>query len=909
MWGQPPAEAAAFREEVLGYMVDHWKRFDQAVREDLLDTADFDASGPTQADRRFRKYQGILKEFAEVFNGDWCASRKLVHFCSGAPRCCRNRAHTEQRMVQCLRKLVFHGAPLPPAAAKWTRLGPVLDILLLGACVHDVFAAVFMTLQYKAEATSPDASMDPQLLQDIMFSAVTGRRFSEAKDFLRSADNRSKLSQLALVLEPLRHLTSWLMRRARESDHLRQCGFLDCAHEATSPVWAASAYISTLIHARTPRLQLLWRTTGFKSLADWQAHAHHQVRAFRRLLLIVACSLWLRAGCLFGLFPWALGKLVDDRVDANERVNIAARFDRTSACCMQPGMARFLKQNKITGEMMLNDPQWQSILKAWARMLGLQICDLEWRHHRCRTRTHRDGQTRYGSFAALHINSEAKLVLKGIREKVKAAAQLQTPPPCDAPEVLKCSKPRNTSTAPRTAPQRLRASSAIQLLHWDRTRRLKETGQKVNPASQTAWAGTKAAFEKLTPESRALYERRASDSKELASGARKCKARAAAAKAQASKPVGIAALADSPQSSASATLGHPLSLTCSTSSDLVQETSPSVVFPVSESFAASFYKKHRNLSKSAKLFNSRCAAFATAPPPSKFPKQVAYPRCCGEVCMLDPQRGLYDSILRACTTLADRCGGVAQRVVQHDALFAFEVHIADLVDGRARLASLLFAWLPMSFARCGNHSAAQAFVLMKSLSSQREDHAGMLLEFRAHEFVTFLRQPPSPLHRSDIGPLLVLTHQELAKSLCDGVGEANSASFSQIVIKRISFKDKALYRVETTGVADDFEPIMVTPPPPGGRRCSGRRERRGPAHGSTSTSVGPDGRSTAPDFLAMLMEDPNPKRARPTSGAPSKPLAQPIAEVTTDDMEDRSCANCEHDVATRMVVMSPRPGP
>lgn len=110
------SSSSSYSSEVLSYLADHWKQADRSRRE-LFHGRDDPGS-----DKGLRQYRQALDEFAQIFNGDWTQHGVLVHRCR--PGCCRNADESRSRMCNALLSVVFRNVPAPPAANKWTKLGP-----------------------------------------------------------------------------------------------------------------------------------------------------------------------------------------------------------------------------------------------------------------------------------------------------------------------------------------------------------------------------------------------------------------------------------------------------------------------------------------------------------------------------------------------------------------------------------------------------------------------------------------------------------------------------------------------------------------------------------------------------------------------------------------------------------------
>ena len=341
-----------------------------------------------------RAFVKACRDLAKDLNGPWWGVN-ASHYCSGVHCCPQGHRSVKERVEATLLATAFKGAPAPPAVNKWTKLGPVIDLLIFSLLANNMFHRLFHSLDYKQEVFV-DGSMDMQLIQEVMFSAVAGSRYADSKTFLSDPASLPAMICLGLALEPIRVMTAWWMRRARHAEmYTCRCPLMDVLNRGTSIVIVALQYISSFLGGRSNRLLLLWRSGRFASYEEWFAACPGQVKLLRRLMLLVSASTYRRHWRQLITFPWAFASIADERVPIEAREAIAAEFDIKNACCLTAGMARKFKGRGITGHMLLHDQQLQALLLAFAQIVKMQICDVEWRHKRNRTRSQRHGQTRW----------------------------------------------------------------------------------------------------------------------------------------------------------------------------------------------------------------------------------------------------------------------------------------------------------------------------------------------------------------------------------------------------------------------------------------------------------------------------------------------------------------------------------
>ena len=157
---------------------------------------------------------------------------------------------------------------------------------------------------------------------------------------------------IAICIEPLRYLSAWWMRRARETDaSCTRVRILDMMHGPTSPLQAARQYCATLLFAQegSGRLALLWRYGGFSNYDSWCRGCPGLVRELRRMLLVVDASLYRRHALLFKSVAWRLLRFADPRLSRRELDALADEWNSVLECCLSPGIARQVKTTRRVG--------------------------------------------------------------------------------------------------------------------------------------------------------------------------------------------------------------------------------------------------------------------------------------------------------------------------------------------------------------------------------------------------------------------------------------------------------------------------------------------------------------------------------------------------------------------------------
>jgi hypothetical protein len=326
-------------------------------------------------------------------------------------------------MLEALKKGPFRAIPGVPAANKWTKLGPTVDMLVMGMLCHGIFTKAFLAMRLRHQGGAIEG-LDPQLMHDACWAEVQGRRYTDSCRFLLDACTRARLCMLSLVLEPIRLLTSWWMRRCREVDEHR-VGLVDMVYAPRSPLTVAMQHVSTLLFGQSSRIVLLQRSAGKDTLQQWFAECGWEVREFRRLLLVTAAAIYRRHILMYEQFPWQLVILCDEKIPVAARTAIAEQWDRLaeSHCCCPAGFARRLRQRGATGHQLMHEEKWQRALYWFAKLTVMSICDVEWRHNRARKKLHKDGHTRWPAFVADTLNGEVEHGTKKPSCPVKCCSQ------------------------------------------------------------------------------------------------------------------------------------------------------------------------------------------------------------------------------------------------------------------------------------------------------------------------------------------------------------------------------------------------------------------------------------------------------------------------------------------------------
>ena len=162
-----------------------------------------------------------------------------------------------------------------------------------------------------------------------------------------------------------------------------------------------------MLSGMSSRLVLVWRMAGCDSLASWYSDRPAEVRALRRVCLLVSCGVHRRHHCQWDIDPFRLVGVADTRRNMSERIQIAKDYFAKPMCCLRPGMAHDLRLRAGMCANALLSALWCNICFCFAVLVSMVVVDIEWRHGRNRGRSNKHGQTCLAQFTAKYVGGEA----------------------------------------------------------------------------------------------------------------------------------------------------------------------------------------------------------------------------------------------------------------------------------------------------------------------------------------------------------------------------------------------------------------------------------------------------------------------------------------------------------------------
>ena len=500
--GSPPPHCTRAIELVEDYLVVNWsatksRRQRAKQRRDGIphdQDTDVDEQSSSRAMRTFVKG---MRAFFAVVNGD-PSGNSLEHFCL-TPECCQgNKNITVKKILIATIDFMFVSLPDVPNWGKWTKTGPCLDRILpmlwIGNLLGALMPVAFSRIQVSLDTHTPGEV--EALVGDASWHELAGKRLKKAMSFVAEAETCVDLTIMAIVLEPLRHLTGLFLSCGRLGRPGDLPALVNLVSPSTSLVYHSLQYYSMLLSGHGTRLELLWRLVAKRgSYSEWLSQCPQQAWKLRRAILCAATWVHRRHQCLFEQWPWPLARLVDHRLDHVHRTTLAREFFVNP--CVDPYFGLRLK-TAVGHEEALMQPSCQQMLLAWARQVRCSICRIEFQH--ASNRSHAHENMLWHSLVAKSMNVKAQSVS---RDAVNVAVATNSA--------------RSETMDPEERPAKLllKKQSLFELVRKDCIDKQAEGHRSVVVGSEH-WAEVRSAVQQLSAADREHYQNKSDRSADVA---------------------------------------------------------------------------------------------------------------------------------------------------------------------------------------------------------------------------------------------------------------------------------------------------------------------------------------------------------------------------------------------------------
>ena len=345
--------------------------------------------------------------------------------------CCRrtggegwDRTETVGKATSAILACIFNHMPTVPAASKWTKLYPALDYIFAAAAPHTLITPLYtkafgeLTVKTVAQAkvfAAGAGPMNADLVQDVCWHAVAGMRLMATFKLISDHTKIAVILMLAIVLEPLRFFTYWLLKVSSATRDFRKAPpICTVVNLECSPMTVIRQYYSCLLAGDSPRLQIIYRRFGYTRF-DQFATCCPAAKTLRRLILVAENWFFRRHWQeLVGLrsWPWKAARIVDKRLHRSERIAAAREVLSSNLCCMDPFFWRRFRilYPSATAEDLCDDAVFQKAILMWAWAVMLTIAIIECKHGR--NKRSADYCVGWEQFVAKYILRESRQLLE-----------------------------------------------------------------------------------------------------------------------------------------------------------------------------------------------------------------------------------------------------------------------------------------------------------------------------------------------------------------------------------------------------------------------------------------------------------------------------------------------------------------
>ena len=693
---------AAYRAEVKSYCeLDHLERADSVRSIDRHYTA---ASESSMKPER-HGYAKAAHEFFEVFND--ISYSNMGHRCVDS-KCCNgfDATVTKQRATVAIIRFLLRVQPLVPNVGEWTNSGPCLDVLLplfwCGSIVKQLMRIAFQTGSKQLAKIEISKAQDKlvDFCDDIDWQVVAGARLRRTLEFLLDDCTAVRLTEIALIKEPIRWLTCHFLRCAR-SDRLalKIPRLMDQVNAQHDHAIAACQYLSQLLQGTGSRLTLLLGTLQATRLDQWLASDSSAAFQFHVMIITALSWIYRRHVRYAGAWPWKLALVADPRLSEAKRLAAAEHFFAQPVCCLDPYFSRRLRRRVNTPADLLQ-PCWQEFLLRWAGQVVCTSAPVEFVHARNKQAAARD--MAWPTFSSLFVHAEAKY-MQETRLRIKARLE----------SIAALQGSAVTDSKANVYPGRLQGTSALLLFRSELLAATASQGLNVNPVTAHAWADVKQRFAELPAELQDSYHRRAAMATKQASIVRGLdKAPQGQSKAKAHKKPKLAVVGHSTRMVAAAEIKkcsqsdtHPLQFVDArgTCGSIELAASHALGTQAIAEFLHPPGAPHVSLCSCITEFEKQHDGAAEGK--AAFPKKVRYPSQCGPLCQSFAAAHVWAVFGQLLVTL---------RQVAQQFGIGLKTHAAEYIvlafESQSQQGEVLWAGMPTGLARHGKNPATQNMV-------------------------------------------------------------------------------------------------------------------------------------------------------------------------------------------------------
>ena len=353
-------------------------------------------------------YLDDLKFMVSILNDTWIPDKAgaLIHRCPGL-KCCNGPRHTMRKVLAILMRIFFRRKPTPPAFNRWLTMGPACDFWLL---LHVTNVASKLLTHARAaiekrKGAPGESAEDGDWAKDFDWARVAGVRANTTCTWAENPTTTPSLLVFAICLDPIRLMTSWLLRRSQENTgSCESLALWDLQTPRFSPLRRSLQYLRHLLCGPSDRYLAVMVYSGYfvGRREEFITSASPMAHLARRTAFAVHAWLEYRFKSV-NKGPLSMARLRDPRLTIPERQAHKANIVSTRLCCADAAcMRKVLKTVAVPDD--LDRPDMIALQDSISES-HLHNGQVECLHRR--NQVHNSVQTKVWHLASDFVNSQA----------------------------------------------------------------------------------------------------------------------------------------------------------------------------------------------------------------------------------------------------------------------------------------------------------------------------------------------------------------------------------------------------------------------------------------------------------------------------------------------------------------------
>ena len=380
--GSPPEHACLSGKELMDFAVTNFCYFYHSK-----------GHSPESRARREQSIAAYKKDWENhlnLWNGSFAERKRIAVYTYNVDLSPESKEAYLRKMTKSFIKTAMRRIPCKAEHGKWTKFTPALEFQVVANEMHGMLEKILKTSGNQVDATVKLGGKDGGE-QHLTWHQQLGKSYAST---LEAAGNKGlRIGQLimSICMEPHKMLQAFFLKCSSSKREGRSYA-LDLLNENYSPLTLAYQELHTLACGKSQRWVMLYRSLGYSSMLDLcrsEEDGKFGVLActFARML---SASVWMRVEKVISTQPLPAAMLVDGRISAETRLELASDTLGMQPCCRGLFLQRLLTTKgtlPLPRAEELLEPLWQRRLQGWVVALdtSLSVANLERKNRRNKT--------------------------------------------------------------------------------------------------------------------------------------------------------------------------------------------------------------------------------------------------------------------------------------------------------------------------------------------------------------------------------------------------------------------------------------------------------------------------------------------------------------------------------------------